>query len=96
MKIASVRHKALRRWIERGDASSLPPAYRSKLAAMVTVLVSISDIEELHLVKQWHIHPLSGARSGDWSFSVSRNWRLTFRYDAITKAIYDLDFEDYH
>lgn len=96
MKIASVRSKALRRWIEKGDPSLLPPVYRQKLTAMITVLVSISDLEELYLVKQWRIHSLAGPRAGEWSFSVSRNWRLTFRYDASMHAIYDLDFEDYH
>ena len=96
MKISSVRSNALRRWIEKGDASLLPPSYREKLAAMLTVLASISAIDELHLVKQWHIHPLSGSRAGEWSFSVSRNWRLTFRYEEKSNAIHDLDFEDHH
>jgi len=39
---------------------------------------------------------LTGDRKGDWSFSVSRNWRLTFRLDETSGVIYDLNFEDYH
>ena len=96
MKIISVRHKALLRFIERGDLSGLPANYRAKIAAMITVLSSIRDIDELGSVSKWKIHRLTGDRKGQWSFAVSRNWRLTFRSDDGRGEIFDLDFEDYH
>jgi proteic killer suppression protein len=40
------------------------------------------------------LHPLKGARRGEWSVWVSGNYRITFRVDA--EDVTDLDFEDYH
>ena len=96
MRFGSIRHKGLKRYIERGDYSGLPPAFAAKLAAMITLLGAMRRMDEVMAVKKWHIHQLTGNREGSWSFSVSRNWRLTFRVDGINGVIYDLDFEDYH
>jgi len=39
-------------------------------------------------------HPLKGNRKGTYAVSVSRNWRLTFRFDGQHAC--DVDLEDYH
>jgi len=96
MRIVSIRHKGIIRFVERGDPSALPPAFAGKIAAMVTLLAAIQQVDELALVAKWHVHRLTGDRKGVWSFSVSRNWRLTFRCNEERGEIYDLDFEDYH
>ena len=33
-------------------------------------------------------------RAGEWSVTVTRNWRITFAVEA--NAIVNVDFEDYH
>jgi len=96
MKFRSVRHKGLKRFIERGDPSGLPSAYAPKLAGMITLLGAIKRIDELSSVEKWSIHRLSGDQKGRWSFSVSRNWRLTFDIDEMNGLIVDLELEDYH
>lgn len=96
MKFGSVRHRGLKRFIERGDPSGLPPAHALKITAMITLLGSIKRIDELVAVERWRIHRLAGDQKGRWSFSVSRNWRLTFSIDEPRGTIVDLDFEDYH
>lgn len=96
MKFASIRHKGLKRYLERGDVSGLPSAYTAKLTAMITLLGAMQRMDDVMAVKKWHIHPLTGNREGCWSFAVSRNWRLTFRVDEKNGVIHDLDFEDYH
>jgi proteic killer suppression protein len=40
------------------------------------------------------LHPLKGARKGDWSVRVSGNWRVTFRFEGEDAAA--VDYEDYH
>ena len=40
------------------------------------------------------LHPLKGARKGTWSVSISKLWRVTFKFDG--KDITDVDYEDYH
>lgn len=96
MKFGSVRHRGLKRFIERGDPSGLPPAHALKIMSMITLLGSIKRIDELMAVEKWRIHRLVGDRKGLWNFSVSRNWRLTFYIDELRGTIVDLDFEDYH
>lgn len=96
MKIASVKHKGLRRFIGDDDASGLPATFVDKIRKMVTFLQGMEHEEELDAVPAWRAHRLSGNRRGTWSLTVSRNWRLTFRVDASGPAIIDLDFEDYH
>jgi len=52
-----------------------------------------SDISLINL-PGGRMHRLSGDRKGYWSLSISRNWRITFRFDG--QDITDVDFEDYH
>ena len=63
---------------------------------MITLLGSIKRIDELVAVERWRVHRLAGDRKGRWSFSVYRNWRLTFSIDEPRGTIVDLDFEDYY
>jgi toxin HigB-1 len=96
MKIRNVIHRGLRRFIERDDASGLPPAVVEKVRNMVTFLQEMDDARELRDVPSWGVHPLTGDRKGTWSLIVTRNWRLTFRIDRTAGEILDLDYEDYH
>ena len=45
-------------------------------------------------VPGYHLHPLKGARRGQWSVRVSGNWRVVFRFEG-TEAV-DVDLIDYH
>lgn len=60
-----------------------------QLAALETAQ-SIDDMD----IPGFRLHPLKGRRAGTWSISVSRNWRIMFRFDH--GDIYDVDYEDYH
>ena len=42
----------------------------------------------------WRVHRLIGDRQGEWSVSVSGNWRITFEEEA--GYIDRLKLEDYH
>lgn len=96
MKIRSVIHRGLRRFIERNDASGLPPPAVEKVRNIVTFLQDMDDARELRDVASWKAHQLTGDRKGTWSLSVTRNWRITFGIDKPEKEIFDLDYEDYH
>ena len=56
----------------------------------------MEDVDELKALPAWGAHPLKGDRKGTWSLTVTRDWRLTFRIDADTKKIIDMNFEDCH
>ena len=62
---------------------------------MIAYLVAVSSCEELNAPPNWGAHQLTGDRSGTWSLTVTRNWRLTFKVNE-TASIVDMDLEDYH
>lgn len=95
MDIASIRHKALRRFAETGDPRGLPPGTTDRLRNMLAYLVAIKATGELVVPPNFGAHLLKGDRAGTWALTVTRNWRLTFRIDD-DHAIADMDLEDYH
>jgi proteic killer suppression protein len=95
MEIESIRHKALRSFAETGRAKGLPGNLVERLRNMLAYLVAIEDVEELRIPPNFGAHPLTGNRAGEWSLTVTKNWRMTFRLTAAG-TIADLDLEDYH
>lgn len=81
-------------WLE--NAPGLQPAVVPKLRRMISFLQDMAREDELRSIPSWKAHQLTGDRKGEWSLSVTRNWRLTFRIDQTEIAIINLDYEDYH
>ena len=96
MKIRNVLHKGLRRFIEQDNAAALPPAVVPRLRRIVSFLQDMEREEEMGTVPGWRAHKPIGDRRGVWSLSVTKNWRIAFRIDAVENQIVDLDYEDYH
>jgi proteic killer suppression protein len=96
MKIGSVAHRGLRRFIECGDPSGLPPSVVERVRNVVSFLQEMDDPEELRQFPAWRLHRLTGNRRDTWSLTITGNWRLTFRIDDANSEIVALDFEDYH
>jgi proteic killer suppression protein len=90
MKIRSVRHRGLKRFIEDDDGRGIKPELINRTRNVLAVLISAQDMDEV----RWRIHQLTGDRAGTWSISVSGNWRITFDLDGAEIA--NLDIEDYH
>ena len=96
MDIRSIRHRGLRHFIERNNSKGLPQNYVAKIADIVAFLIDMDSIEEVFDLQKYRPHLLSGDRAGTYSFHVTANWRITFKHDAATDELYDLDYEDYH
>lgn len=92
--IQSINHKALRRFVETGNAKGLDAQLVGRLRKMVAFLTAMEAVEELMVPPNWGAHELKGRREGTWSLVVTKNWRLTFRVDG--KSILDMNLEDYH
>ena len=45
-------------------------------------------------VPGYRLHQLRGNLKGFWSVTVSRNWRIIFRFE--NRDVTDIDFIDYH
>lgn len=95
MQIDSIRNKALRRFAETGSAKGLPSGSVDRLRNMLAYIDAIETVEELRVPPNYGAHQLTGDRKGEWSLTVTRNWRMTFRVND-SGAIEDLDLEDYH
>lgn len=95
MQIESIRHKALRRFAETGQAKGLPAGSVDRLRQMLAYIEAIEVVEELQVPPNFGAHPLKGDRKGEWSLTVTKNWRMTFRINEAG-AIEDMDLEDYH
>lgn len=94
MEIESIRHKALRRFFETGNAKGLVGDVE-RLRRMLVFLDAAASIDELGVPPNFGFHALTGDRVGTYAMTVTRNWRMTFRRDG-NGSIIDLDLEDYH
>lgn len=92
MQIESIRHKALRRLVEKGDGRVMQA---ERLTDMIGFIAAAGSFDELSEPPNFGFHALTGNRAGEYAMTVTKNWRLTFaKVDEVT--IGDLDLEDYH
>jgi proteic killer suppression protein len=94
MKIRSVRHRGLKRFIEDNDSRGIRPDLVSRTRNVLAALISAQNMDGVQGPPGWRVHQLTGDRAGTWSLSVSGNWRITF--DIENDEIRNLDLEDYH
>jgi toxin HigB-1 len=91
--IASFSSRALKRFWERGDPSRLPAQFVAKIGLVLDALDAATTPRDVDL-PGFGFHALKGDRRGQYAVTITRNWRVTFRWqseDAI-----DVGFEDYH
>ncbi len=94
MDVVSIKHKGLRDYFLRGNARGLNQQQIPRIRTIQFALQAAPDTTTLKGPPGWRIHQLRGDRAGEWSISVSGNWRLTFKI--VDGAITDLNLEDYH
>ena len=91
--IKSFRHARLEAFYHKGVTRGLPPEHLRKLRRILTALDQSENTQQvaLHGVEP---HALKGPFSGTYAVKVSRNWRVTFRFE--DGHVYDVDYVDYH
>ena len=95
MDIRSIKHRGLKRFIERDDPSRLNSEWVERIRNIVAALVVAPDVDGILAPPGWRLHRYrGGARRGTISINVSGNWRITFKVD--DGEIIDLDLEDPH
>lgn len=94
MRIRSVRHRGLKRLIERDDDRGIRPDLARRVRNVLAALVVAPEMSSVQGPPGWRIHQLTGDRAGTWSIAISGNWRLTF--DLEGDDVSNLDLEDYH
>jgi proteic killer suppression protein len=91
--IRSYRSKALRRFVEQGDASKLSVPNIGRLERILTRLDAARVPEEMN-VAGLRFHGLKGRDKGRYAVDASGNWRITFGWDGNDAV--EADLEDYH
>jgi proteic killer suppression protein len=91
--IRRFRHRGLKRLYEHDERNGVNAAHVARLERILTLLDVAQRPTDIDL-PGYRLHPLKGDRKGEWSVSVSGNWRVTFRFDE--GDVTDLNYEDYH
>jgi proteic killer suppression protein len=94
MRIRSIRHRGLKRFIADDDDREIRRDLVNRTRNVLTALIAAADMDGVAGPRGWRIHQLAGDRAGIWSVSVSGNWRITFTLD--NGEICNLNLEDYH
>ena len=89
----SFRSKALRRFVEQGDASKLSVPNVQRLERILVQLDSARLPDEMN-APGLRFHSLKGRDKGRYAVDASGNWRVTFGWDG--EDAIDVDLEDYH
>lgn len=91
--IASFKHRGLKALYEGKTPRRVAPDHVRKLLDILGVLDRSRGPRDVDL-PGLQLHPLKGELQGYYAVIVSRNWRVTFRFedgDAV-----DVDYVDYH
>jgi proteic killer suppression protein len=91
--IIGFQGRRLQRLYETGDRRRIPPNQVAKIEDILAQLDEATVPQDMNK-PGFRLHPLSGDLAGFWSVSVSRNWRIIFRFDA--GDVTDVDLVDYH
>ena len=88
-----IKHKGLCLLYEQGNKSKLSGNLVQRIEDRLAYLDKANEPENMNL-PGYHLHKLTGARSGQWSIRVSSNWCIVFRFED-GEAV-DVDLVDYH
>ena len=91
--IKSFKHKGLEKFYNIGSVAGIQPYYKQKLRMRLIVMDTAIDIEDINL-PGFRLHPLKGDRADLWAIDVSKNWRITFKFQ--DGNVHVVDYEDYH
>lgn len=89
------KHKGLKRFWEKGDASKIPSEMIKRITMILDLLDSLEEVpQDLEPFRNLRPHPLKGDLEGFWSLDVTGNYRIIFRFE--NKNAYDIDLLDTH
>jgi toxin HigB-1 len=91
--IKSFRHAGLKKLYETGSPRGVRAEHGHRLRLILARLDAAQEPRDMAL-PGLDLHPLKGRFKGFWAVSVSRNWRVVFRFE--DKSAVDVNYVDYH
>ena len=89
-------HKGLERFSKTGCASGITSSHIPRLKAILALLTQAKSPFEIQDGSLHSIARASGNQRGIYALKVNANWRVTFRFNARSQSICDVDYVDYH
>jgi proteic killer suppression protein len=90
--IKSFKHKGLEKFYNTGSVAKIQPYHKQKLRMRLIAMDTTTKIEDIKL-PGFRLHPLKGDRKGLWAIDVSKNRRITFKFQ--DGNLHVVDYEDY-
>lgn len=91
--IQRIRHRGLRLLHEHDDPRFIPARHRTRIERILEHLEQSNGPDGMN-IPGWRLHPLKGRLAGFWAVDVSRNWRITFRFESGHAT--DVGLVNYH
>ena len=88
------KHKGLQALFEKDDSRHIGADLVQRIRHILLLLDAAQSPSSIDSRPGFRLHPLKGDRMGQWSMSVSANWRIVFRF-TDGEAV-DIDLVDYH
>src|ERR1700752_3561662 len=88
MRIRSIRHRGLRRFVETDDAREIRTDLVNRGRRILTALIAAQDLDGGKGPPGWRLHQLTGDRAGTWSLSVSGNCGSPSRWKMASSALW--------
>lgn len=88
------KHKGLQTLFERDDSRRIRRDLVQRVKHILLLLDAAQSPSSIDTRPGFRLHPLKGERQGQWSMSVSGNWRMVFRF--VDGEAVDIDLIDYH
>jgi proteic killer suppression protein len=91
--IRGFRHKGLEQFFLTGSKAGIQNQHAARLRLILGRLQASTNPTDMNL-PGLELHELKGRRKGVWSVSVSKNWRITFKFEGPDAL--DVNYKDYH
>jgi proteic killer suppression protein len=91
--IKSFRHKGLEKFFATGSKAGIQPKHTEILRKQLGFLHVSKRPEDMN-VPGWGWHALKGELAEHYAVWVSKNWRMTFKFEGDDAIL--VDYQDYH
>jgi len=91
--IEKFKHKGLKLFFDEGVKKKINPDHAEKLSDILDMLDAATEIKDMDFPGS-RLHLLEPKNKGRYAVTVSKAWRITFRFEGGNA--YDVDYENYH
>ncbi|TVR67863.1 MAG: type II toxin-antitoxin system RelE/ParE family toxin [Spirochaetaceae bacterium] len=92
--IRSFKDKETEQVYGQRRSKRISPEIQTRALVKMMMIDSAENVTDLAAPPSNRLEKLSGARSGEYSIRINRQWRICFRFES--GDAFDVGIEDYH